>query len=154
MLQSCVKKRGERQRENVKTHAFSALSAQPGRARYLSDSCLLCRMDCCASTCQWYRLTCSYRPHFISARYRFDFDGGTFHVSLCVYTRVATSCALPFAATTPPPQTPLRNYAVCCVTERYTCAVVSLRQERDSTARWARSFRKRRESIISEKQNY
>jgi len=114
-------KNKEREREN----AFSALSKQPGRARYLSDSCLLCWMRCCMNTCQWYRLTCSYRPHFISARYRFDFDGGTFRVSRCVYTRGHQLCIF-FTTTTPPPQTPLENYAVI---ERYICAVVSLWQE-------------------------
>jgi len=88
---SLCKKRKKTKRENTKTHAFSALSKQPGRARYLSDSCLLCWMRCCMNTCQWYRLTCSYRPHFISARYRFDFDGGTFRVSRCVQNKCVVS---------------------------------------------------------------
>lgn len=124
MLQSCAKKKEERQRKNVKTHAFSVLSGQPGCARYLLNSCLLCRMRRCTSTCQWYRLTCSYRPHFIRARYRFDFDGGMFRVLRCVYTRGHQLCTS-FATTTPPPQTPLRNYAVRCVMKWYTCGHIS-----------------------------
>lgn len=74
--------------------------------------------------------------------------------AFCAYKRVATTLCISFAVTTPPPQTPLRNYVVRCVTEWYTCAVMSLRHERDSTARRVRSFYKRRESIISEKRNY
>lgn len=68
------------------------------------------------------QLSVAFHQRAISFRLRW------WHVSrfmLRIDTRGHQLCTS-FAATTPPPQTPLRNYAIRCVTERYTCAVSRL----------------------------